>query len=693
MENPPVRWPPGFRFSPTDEELVLYFLKRRIASSRPTHYIADVDVYKSHPSHLPERSALRTGDKQWFFFSRMDRKYPNGSRASRTTGEGYWKATGKDRCICNGGASGLPVGNKKTLVYHHGRAPRGERTDWVMHEYTIFSDALPPAAREREVFALYKLFHKSGAGPKNGEQYGAPFREEDWLDDDDAELAMEAARPAPTTTTTTTTTSGIAATVEERTGSELLIGDLDELLGQIGNDQECIEPQSDFSTPVSSQVELHHGLRQGWLSGDGVRSEFANATTSGSALVVAHNTCTELPIDNLEELLMQISDDQHNTESTDFSTSIPQLQHQHYDNQDCFSVDRLEVGFADSTTISSTVVIAECTGDELPVRDIEGLMMQIANDQQIAELLPDFSTPVPLDGCHQDVIGDFQGSQRATFSSAYLSNMVQEIPNFDLPIGPSNQIAESILTNGPMSGETNCAEETSAQRSMSGLSSYARQDADDEFLEINDFFDPEDLEQIMGYPATENLTSATNGMFDSFKYSDAPMFLPDSFDTTGVVAENQYVDCGASGIHNQGFQHTTELWTHNQVALNVRSHMNDNHVIFASHSSDTSIIDTVNEEPPNQSSSASQSWFNAALSALLDSVPSSPALAAENISLNRTLQRISSFRSQQTTKEARRRCGGIIFISLMVLLVAIIWTFTNGSVVKFCKGLWKFSSA
>ena len=28
------------------------------------------------------------------------------------------------------------------------------------------------------------MFKKSGRGPKNGEQYGAPFREEDWPDDD-----------------------------------------------------------------------------------------------------------------------------------------------------------------------------------------------------------------------------------------------------------------------------------------------------------------------------------------------------------------------------------------------------------------------------------------------------------------------------------------------------------------------------
>lgn len=31
---------------------------------------------------------------------------------------------------------------------------------------------------------LCRVFQKSGSGPKNGEQYGAPFMEEEWLDDE-----------------------------------------------------------------------------------------------------------------------------------------------------------------------------------------------------------------------------------------------------------------------------------------------------------------------------------------------------------------------------------------------------------------------------------------------------------------------------------------------------------------------------
>ena len=39
----------------------------------------------------------------------------------------------------------------------------------------------------QDYYALYKLYKKSGPGPKNGEQYGAPFKEEDWVDDADGQ--------------------------------------------------------------------------------------------------------------------------------------------------------------------------------------------------------------------------------------------------------------------------------------------------------------------------------------------------------------------------------------------------------------------------------------------------------------------------------------------------------------------------
>ncbi|XP_056842750.1 NAC domain-containing protein 16 isoform X2 [Raphanus sativus] len=180
---------PGFRFHPTDEELVVYYLKRKICGRKlRINAIGVVDIYKLDPSELPRLSVLKSGDRQWFFFTPRNRKYPNAARSGRCTATGYWKATGKDRVIVYNSRS---VGLKKTLVFYRGRAPSGERTDWVMHEYTMDEEELGRCKNAKEYYALYKLYKKSGAGPKNGEEYGAPFQEEEWVDhDDDDDVAV-----------------------------------------------------------------------------------------------------------------------------------------------------------------------------------------------------------------------------------------------------------------------------------------------------------------------------------------------------------------------------------------------------------------------------------------------------------------------------------------------------------------------
>jgi hypothetical protein len=77
------------------------------------------------------------GSREWYFFTPRDRKYPNGSRPNRSAGSGYWKATGADKAVPSEESGGRTVGIKKALVFYAGRAPRGVKTDWIMHEYRL----------------------------------------------------------------------------------------------------------------------------------------------------------------------------------------------------------------------------------------------------------------------------------------------------------------------------------------------------------------------------------------------------------------------------------------------------------------------------------------------------------------------------------------------------------------------------
>ncbi|KAK9022128.1 hypothetical protein V6N11_002417 [Hibiscus sabdariffa] len=125
---------PGFRFSPTDVELISYYLKKKLDGyDKCVEVIPEVEICRYEPWDLPDKSVIKS-DNEWFFFCARGRKYPNGSQSRRATEQGYWKATGKERNVKSGSNV---IGTKRTLVFHMGRAPKGERTEWIMHEYCM----------------------------------------------------------------------------------------------------------------------------------------------------------------------------------------------------------------------------------------------------------------------------------------------------------------------------------------------------------------------------------------------------------------------------------------------------------------------------------------------------------------------------------------------------------------------------
>ncbi|XP_047976054.1 protein BEARSKIN1 [Salvia hispanica] len=164
--------PPGFRFHPTDEELLHFYLKKKVSFQKfEMEVIREVDLNKIEPWDLQEKCKIgSTPQNEWYFFSHKDRKYPTGSRTNRATSAGFWKATGRDKCIRN---SFNKIGMRKTLVFYRGRAPHGQKSDWIMHEYRLEDSHNEPPPNEDgwvvcRVFKKKNLFKISGSSGEGG---------------------------------------------------------------------------------------------------------------------------------------------------------------------------------------------------------------------------------------------------------------------------------------------------------------------------------------------------------------------------------------------------------------------------------------------------------------------------------------------------------------------------------------------
>ncbi|OIW13623.1 hypothetical protein TanjilG_07965 [Lupinus angustifolius] len=131
-DNNNVNLPPGFRFCPTDEELVVHFLHRK-ASLLPCHphVIPDLHLSPYDPWEL-HGTALAEGN-QWYYYSRRTE--------NRVTGNGYWKPTGMEEAVVTS-SSNKRVGMKKYFVFHVGEDPTGGiKTNWIMQEYSLSDSA------------------------------------------------------------------------------------------------------------------------------------------------------------------------------------------------------------------------------------------------------------------------------------------------------------------------------------------------------------------------------------------------------------------------------------------------------------------------------------------------------------------------------------------------------------------------
>ncbi|GMI67822.1 Arabidopsis NAC domain containing protein 104, xylem NAC domain 1 [Hibiscus trionum] len=121
------QFPPGFRFCPTDEELVLHFLypKSSLLPCCP-NIIPDLHLHPLHPWELHGKALL--SGKRYFFFSQ--------TMENRVLENGYWKQLDFEEPIFSAGSE-KKIGVKKHYEFFIGEAPLGVKTNWLMQEYHL----------------------------------------------------------------------------------------------------------------------------------------------------------------------------------------------------------------------------------------------------------------------------------------------------------------------------------------------------------------------------------------------------------------------------------------------------------------------------------------------------------------------------------------------------------------------------
>ncbi|XP_041995597.1 NAC transcription factor 32-like [Salvia splendens] len=164
------QYPPGIRFHPSDEELISFYLQRKMKSlPLPPNVITDIHLYTFDPWDLP-RNSMFGDEEELYFFSPRDRKYPKGGRPNRAAASGYWKATGTDQPIWSSLGSRRKIGVKKGLVFYKGKPPRGLRTDWVMTEYRLPDTSHPSRSTAGSMrlddWVLCRIRHKGNMSKK-----------------------------------------------------------------------------------------------------------------------------------------------------------------------------------------------------------------------------------------------------------------------------------------------------------------------------------------------------------------------------------------------------------------------------------------------------------------------------------------------------------------------------------------------
>ncbi|XP_012084854.2 NAC transcription factor 29 [Jatropha curcas] len=119
--------PSGYRFRPTDSELILYYLKNKILGKElPVNIIPTIDVFSCNPDQLPLSEFTHGMPNERYFFS-------NRRKGRILTEDGFYHVSSTGSIY----DKNKLVGFVRTLDFYHGRPNKGIKSKWTVHEFRV----------------------------------------------------------------------------------------------------------------------------------------------------------------------------------------------------------------------------------------------------------------------------------------------------------------------------------------------------------------------------------------------------------------------------------------------------------------------------------------------------------------------------------------------------------------------------
>ncbi|KAL1547403.1 NAC domain-containing protein 83-like [Salvia divinorum] len=165
-----VNLPIGFRFNPTDEEL-LYYLKKKVWSlPLPANVIPELEAFQFNPWDLPGELKEKR-----FFFCRRKRDLVSKC-SSFSTDCGCWKSRGKAKQIVVA-ESNRVIGMVKTFGFYQGGKVK---TQWIMQELTLVGHLKTPFLNQRLMmrvgnWVVCRLYQRKMRARNHGAAQTTPF--------------------------------------------------------------------------------------------------------------------------------------------------------------------------------------------------------------------------------------------------------------------------------------------------------------------------------------------------------------------------------------------------------------------------------------------------------------------------------------------------------------------------------------